>query len=50
MSYDVTSKRCEVCGQFITFKDFVDGKAGKTKYDEHKAEHFFCRKKLDNAT
>lgn len=48
MSYDLSSYRCQVCGQYITFKDFADGVAGRSKEDMFKAEHFKCRKRLDN--
>lgn len=49
MSYDLSSYRCIICGQFITMKDFVDGNAGRTKGKIDKAEHFACRKALENA-
>lgn len=49
MSYDPSSYRCNICGTFIIMKDFVDGKAGRCKDDDQfKAEHFACRKQLEN--
>ena len=47
--YDPSSYRCVICGQFITMKDFVDGKAGRVKSKIDKAEHSACRKALESA-